>query len=155
LATITLAVLNMAGATVADDSLVERAFTEAVAAVGVSEQDGRFPAMLDHVRRTMGQSKSVVFRALLPEDQARQANSAFEPAYGRLVAAGRCEPVPGAAQTIRDPARRRRPHRRRRRRGVRRRRRHPRAGLRPRSARAAPTSAGTRRPITARQSSRR
>lgn len=97
---ITLAALDMAGTTVADDGLVERAFTEAVGAVGVSTSDERFPAMLDHVRRTMGQSKIVVFRALLPESEAQQANSAFEAAYSRLVGAGLCEPVPGAEQAV-------------------------------------------------------
>jgi phosphonatase-like hydrolase len=97
---ITLAALDMAGTTVADGGLVERAFTEAIDVVGVSERDGRFPAMLDHVRRTMGQSKIVVFRALLPETQAQQANAAFEAAYARLVRAGHCEPVPGAEQAV-------------------------------------------------------
>jgi phosphonatase-like hydrolase len=99
---ISLAVLDMAGTTVADDGLVERAFTEAIRAVGVSTSDDRFPAMLAHVRRTMGQSKIVVFRALLPETEAQQANAAFEDAYSRLVEAGHCEPVPGAVQAIKD-----------------------------------------------------
>jgi phosphonatase-like hydrolase len=99
---IALAVLDMAGTTVADDGLVERAFTEAIGAVGVSTSDDRFPAMLDHVRATMGQSKIVVFRALLPETEAQQANAAFEAAYNRLVDAGHCEPVPGAEQAIKD-----------------------------------------------------
>ncbi|AHI00250.1 phosphonatase-like hydrolase [Kutzneria viridogrisea] len=98
---ISLAVLDMAGTTVADDGLVERAFTEAIGAVGVSERDDRFPDMLAHVRATMGQSKIVVFRALLAEDLAQQANSAFEQAYSRLVGQGLCEPVPGAEQAIR------------------------------------------------------
>jgi len=97
---ITLAALDMAGTTVADDGLVERAFTEAIGSVGVSTSDDRFPAMLDHVRRTMGQSKIVVFRALLSESLAQQANSAFEAAYSRLVGEGLCEPVPGAEQAI-------------------------------------------------------
>ncbi|QUQ71909.1 phosphonatase-like hydrolase [Kutzneria sp. CA-103260] len=97
---ISLATLDMAGTTVADDGLVERAFTEAIAAVGVSTSDDRFPVMLDHVRRTMGQSKIVVFRAILSEAEARQANSAFEAAYSRLVGAGLCEPIPGAEQAI-------------------------------------------------------
>jgi phosphonatase-like hydrolase len=100
--TISLAVLDMAGTTVADDGLVERAFTEAIGAVGVSTSDDRFPAMLDHVRATMGQSKIVVFRALLPETEAQQANAAFEAAYSRLVEAGHCEPIPGAEQAIKD-----------------------------------------------------
>jgi phosphonatase-like hydrolase len=97
---ISLAALDMAGTTVADDGLVERAFTEATASVGVSTSDDRFPSMLDHVRRTMGQSKIVVFRALLSEAEAQQANSAFEAAYSRLVVAGHCEPIPGAEQAI-------------------------------------------------------
>ena len=97
---ISLAALDMAGTTVADDGLVERAFTEAIASVGVSSSDDRFPAMLDHVRTTMGQSKIAVFRALLSESEAQQANSAFETAYSRLVGAGLCEPIPGAEQAI-------------------------------------------------------
>ena len=97
---ISLAALDMAGTTVADDGLVERAFTEAIGSVGVSSSDDRFPAMLDHVRSTMGQSKIVVFRALLSESEAQQANSAFETAYSRLVGAGLCEPIPGAEQAI-------------------------------------------------------
>ena len=99
---ISLAALDMAGTTVADDGLVERAFTEAIGSVGVSSSDDRFPAMLDHVRRTMGQSKIVVFRALLPESEAQQANAAFEAAYSRLVTDGYCEPIPGAEQAIKD-----------------------------------------------------
>lgn len=99
---ISLAVLDMAGTTVADDGLVEQAFAEAIAAVGVSCTDDRFPAMLDHVRRTMGQSKIVVFRALLPETEAQQANRAFEAAYSRLVEAGHCSSIPGAEQAIKD-----------------------------------------------------
>ena len=97
---ISLAALDMAGTTVADDGLVERAFTEAIGSVGVSSSDDRFPAMLDHVRSTMGQSKIVVFRALLSESEAQQANSAFETAYSRLVGAGLCEPLPGAEQAV-------------------------------------------------------
>jgi phosphonatase-like hydrolase len=99
---ISLAALDMAGTTVADDGLVERAFTEAIGSVGVSSSDDRFPAMLDHVRVTMGQSKIVVFRALLPESEAQQANAGFEAAYSRLVADGLCEPIPGAEQAIKD-----------------------------------------------------
>ncbi|WP_033291537.1 phosphonatase-like hydrolase [Amycolatopsis jejuensis] len=93
-----LVVLDMAGTTVADDGLVERAFTEAIGG-GVSEED--LPKMLDYVRETMGQSKITVFRALLPEDRAQRANAEFESAYGRLVVAGECTPIPGAEETIR------------------------------------------------------
>ncbi|MBP2473594.1 phosphonatase-like hydrolase [Crossiella equi] len=89
---ITLAVLDMAGTTVLDEGLVERAFTTAVDAT---------PDMLDHVRRTMGESKITVFRTLFgDEDRAQAANRAFEAAYADLVDAGHCEPLPGAAETI-------------------------------------------------------
>ncbi|MDX2295086.1 MULTISPECIES: phosphonatase-like hydrolase [Streptomyces] len=92
-----LIVLDMAGTTVADDGLVERAFTAA------AERLGEDPAtMIDHVRATMGESKISVFRHLLGGDEtrARQANLAFEEAYGALVAEGLIAPVPGAAAAI-------------------------------------------------------
>ncbi|MFF9502853.1 phosphonatase-like hydrolase [Streptomyces sp. NPDC014656] len=92
-----LVVLDMAGTTVADDGLVERAFTAA------AERLGEDPAtMIDHVRATMGESKISVFRHLLGGDEARarQANLAFEEAYGALVSEGLIAPVPGAAETV-------------------------------------------------------
>jgi phosphonatase-like hydrolase len=97
-----LVVLDMAGTTVADDGLVVRAFTAAIGAAGVSETDSRYPAMLRYVLDTMGQSKITVFRALLDgETQAQQANSEFERAYGDVVKAGECTPIPGAEDVIR------------------------------------------------------
>ncbi|MFC8916245.1 phosphonatase-like hydrolase [Streptomyces sp. NPDC057116] len=96
--TITLVVLDMAGTTVADGGLVEEAFAAAARAVG-TEPDAR---MLGHVRATMGESKISVFRHLFgDEDRAQRANTAFEEAYGELVAAGRIAPVPGAADAVR------------------------------------------------------
>ncbi|MFF8836562.1 phosphonatase-like hydrolase [Streptomyces sp. NPDC015130] len=92
-----LVVLDMAGTTVADGGLVERAFTAA------AERLGEDPAtMIDHVRATMGESKISVFRHLLggDESRARQANLAFEEAYGELVSGGLVTPVPGAAEAI-------------------------------------------------------
>ncbi|MGW0119643.1 phosphonatase-like hydrolase [Streptomyces sp. NPDC003327] len=92
-----LVVLDMAGTTVADDGLVEQAFTAA------AERLGEDPAtMIDHVRATMGESKITVFRHLLggDEQRAQQANQAFEQAYGELVADGRIAPVAGAADAI-------------------------------------------------------
>ncbi|GAA4835165.1 phosphonatase-like hydrolase [Saccharopolyspora rosea] len=91
-----LAVLDMAGTTVADDGLVQRAFVAAVRDVGATATDD----MLDHVRRTMGESKIDVFRALLgDEERARRANAAFERAYAEHV--GDCREIDGAAETIR------------------------------------------------------
>ncbi|MEV7275946.1 phosphonatase-like hydrolase [Streptomyces sp. NPDC093111] len=92
-----LVVLDMAGTTVADGGLVERAFTAA------AERLGEDPAtMIDYVRATMGESKISVFRHLFggDEQRARQANLAFEEAYGELVADGRIAPLPGAAEAV-------------------------------------------------------
>lgn len=90
-----LVVFDMAGTTVLDDGLVERAFHAAL--------PDATPAMVGHVRATMGQSKIVVFRDLLhDEDLAQRANTAFEEAYAGLVEEGLCAPVPGAEQVIAD-----------------------------------------------------
>ncbi|QNE18498.1 phosphonatase-like hydrolase [Kribbella qitaiheensis] len=100
---IQLVVLDMAGTTVADDGLVEKAFTSAIGAQGIEPETRRYDEMLDHVRTTMGESKITVFRHLLGGDEAaaQQANKAFETAYGVLVDEGRCAPIPGAEDAIR------------------------------------------------------
>ncbi|WP_329250459.1 phosphonatase-like hydrolase [Streptomyces sp. NBC_01478] len=93
---IRLVVLDMAGTTVADDGLVEEAFTAAARHLGEE------PAtMLDHVRATMGESKISVFRHLFgTEGQAQEANKAFEAAYAELVDGGRIAALPGARETV-------------------------------------------------------
>ncbi|MGP4015473.1 phosphonatase-like hydrolase [Saccharopolyspora sp. 5N708] len=98
---IRLVVLDMAGTTVADDGLVEQAFIQAVGEVGIAES--AVAGMLDHVRRTMGESKITVFRHLLggDEDLAQQANRAFEQAYAARVADGDCREIDGAEAAIR------------------------------------------------------
>ncbi|WP_153537548.1 phosphonatase-like hydrolase [Actinomadura macrotermitis] len=92
----------MAGTTVLDGGLVEAAFAEAVAELGVAAGGAEHARMLDHVRATMGESKISVFRTLTggDEDAAQRANAAFERAYAELIGDGRCAPVPGAAETI-------------------------------------------------------
>ncbi|MDT7643505.1 MAG: hypothetical protein QOC75_505, partial [Pseudonocardiales bacterium] len=84
---IRLAVLDMAGTTVADDGLVETAFGAALAAAGVTE--AREPELWQQVRDTMGQSKIEVFRAVFDEDTAQLANRAFEQSYNDQIDAGR------------------------------------------------------------------
>ncbi|HEY3480449.1 MAG TPA: phosphonatase-like hydrolase [Streptomyces sp.] len=96
-----LVVLDMAGTTVADDGLVELAFSRAAAELGVEPGSADHTAKLEYVRATMGESKITVFRALFgDEERARRANSAFELAYAALVDGGRCAPLPGAAEAI-------------------------------------------------------
>ncbi|WP_344115243.1 phosphonatase-like hydrolase [Streptomyces blastmyceticus] len=96
-----LVVLDMAGTTVADDGLVEQAFAAAAAELGVQPGSARHAEQLAYVRATMGESKISVFRHLFGDEQrAQRANAAFEEAYGRLVDAGHCAPVPGARAAI-------------------------------------------------------
>ncbi|MGW0997639.1 HAD family hydrolase [Streptomyces sp. NPDC002523] len=91
----------MAGTTVADGGLVERAFEAAAAELGVEPGSADHAEKLDYVRATMGESKISVFRHLFgDEDLAQRANAAFEKAYGDLVDAGLIAPVPGAREAI-------------------------------------------------------
>ncbi|MEV5966711.1 phosphonatase-like hydrolase [Kribbella sp. NPDC051952] len=99
---IQLAVLDMAGTTVTDDGLVERAFTAAIGAQGIDQGMPEYDRMIDYVRATMGESKITVFHALVEtEDTAQQANKAFETAYASLVDEGHCSPIDGAEDAIR------------------------------------------------------
>jgi len=102
--TIRLAALDMAGTTVSDDGVVERAFRRALAAEGgpVSESPVGDPD--EFVRRTMGQSKIAVFTELFSGDAgaARRANAVFESAYDDAVDRGDVVALPGAAQTMAD-----------------------------------------------------
>jgi phosphonatase-like hydrolase len=96
---IALACLDMAGTTVRDAGLVDAAFAEAMSAVGLAEPD--FPAAKDHVHRTMGLPKEVVFRSILNDDaRARDAVAVFDASVLREVRAGRVEEQPGAAKAL-------------------------------------------------------
>ncbi|MFJ9853595.1 phosphonatase-like hydrolase [Streptomyces sp. NPDC101150] len=98
---ISLVVLDMAGTTVADGGLVERAFDAAAQRLGVEPGSAGHAEKLAYVRATMGESKISVFRHLFgDEDAAQRANKAFEEAYGELVDGGLIAPVPGAREAI-------------------------------------------------------
>ncbi|MGF6880865.1 phosphoglycolate phosphatase [Nocardia sp. GAS34] len=96
---IELAVLDMAGTTVADGGLVLRAFDAAATAAGIPADGPERAAATEYVLETMGQSKITVFRALLgDEDRAQLANRSFEAAYDEFAADA--TPIPGAAEAI-------------------------------------------------------
>jgi phosphoglycolate phosphatase len=98
---IQLAVIDMAGTTVADDGLVVAAFEAAATDVGVPESGPERERARQYVLDTMGQSKISVFRALFGgEDLAQQANAAFERAYERLIDEGKAAPIHGAAEAV-------------------------------------------------------
>ena len=98
---IQLAVVDMAGTTVADDGLVVRSFEAAATAAGLPETGAERESARQYVLDTMGQSKIVVFRAIFGnEELAQRANVAFESAYEGLIETGHAEPIPGAADAI-------------------------------------------------------
>ena len=100
---IELVVFDMAGTTVRDDGVVERAFQHAAERTGVAD---RMPwdEALAYVRRTMGTSKIDVFTYLSRGDvaAATAATEAFEAAYAELVAEEGVEEIPGAGALIRE-----------------------------------------------------
>lgn len=98
---IQLAVLDMAGTTVADDGLVIGSFEAAATAAGLPADGPERDHARQYVLDTMGQSKIVVFRALFgTEELAQRANAAFESAYESAIDAGQAAPVDGAAEAI-------------------------------------------------------
>ncbi|MEU0500535.1 phosphonatase-like hydrolase [Nocardia sp. NPDC004278] len=98
---IALAVLDMAGTTVADGGLVLRAFDIAATSAGIETEGPQRDSARQYVLDTMGQSKIAVFRALLgDEERAQAANLAFEAAYDALIDEVEISPIPGAAEAI-------------------------------------------------------
>jgi phosphoglycolate phosphatase len=98
---ITVACLDMAGTTVADEGCVMAAFVAAMAESGIVPGGPGYDAADEVVRATMGQSKIEVFRRILgSEDRARLANGVFERSYAASVRAGMVSAVPGATETI-------------------------------------------------------
>jgi len=101
-ASISLAVLDMAGTTIADDGLVEEAFGLAYDAEPALAGYGSREAVKEFARATMGQSKIAVSRELThADDAADRANLAFERGYESLVAGGGASAIPGAEAAIR------------------------------------------------------
>ncbi len=97
-APISMVCFDMAGTTVDDGTAVMDAFAVAADAVGLHGAERS--AAMDYAEATMGQSKIVVFRAMLDDDdeRAQHANRAFEAAYDQIVAEGRVRAMPGAEE---------------------------------------------------------
>jgi len=96
---ITVACLDMAGTTVADDGTVLEAFTAAIAEQTLPA--ARFQQAMTDVRSSMGQSKIEVFRRILGDEAAAaKANASFEDHYGAAVGRGEVAPMPGAEETF-------------------------------------------------------
>jgi phosphoglycolate phosphatase len=101
MSSITIACLDMAGTTVADDGSVLTAFSAALARFGPAEGSPAYTEAMRTVHATMGQSKIDVFRLILGDEAtAWQANEVFEERYADAVAAGQVSALPGAVDTI-------------------------------------------------------
>lgn len=96
-----LVILDMAGTTVSDAGLVERAFVSALDSAAIATGAAERAIAIDFVRATMGQSRIDVFTQLAGDPvKGATANAAFEVAYGRLLSEGLARPLPGAVETM-------------------------------------------------------
>ncbi|MDP4504051.1 HAD-IA family hydrolase [Nonomuraea sp. NBC_00507] len=99
---IKLVCLDLAGTTVGDIAMVERAFAEAIATQGIVPGTGAYARAMVHVHRSRGCPKIDVFRGIFPgnEAQAQAANLTFERSYeGALERAG-LVPMPGVIEVL-------------------------------------------------------
>jgi phosphoglycolate phosphatase len=100
-AKITVACLDMAGTTVADEGSVMAAFRGAMDEAGLVPGSEGYERAAGIVQATMGQSKIEVFRRILGDEAAAAAaNDAFERHYAQIVGAGQVAPLPGAVRTL-------------------------------------------------------
>jgi phosphoglycolate phosphatase len=98
---IALTCLDLAGTTVADDGVVDRAFTEALATQGVVPGTEAYERAMTRVDEARGRSKLDIFRQVFAdEDRARAANHSFERAYDSIIDRIGLTPVLGAEKAI-------------------------------------------------------
>lgn len=94
----TLVCLDLAGTTVADGTMVEKAFAEAIATQGIVPGTGAYAQAMVRIHRSRGRPKIDIFRELFPDNEARAqaTNLAFERSYGANIDRVGLTPLPGA-----------------------------------------------------------
>lgn len=98
---IALTCLDLAGTTVADDGVVDRAFAEALATQGVVRGTEAYQRAMIQVDDARGRSKLDIFRQVFAdEDRARAANHSFERAYDSAIDRVGLAPVLGAEKAM-------------------------------------------------------
>ncbi|MEV7968654.1 HAD family hydrolase [Sphaerisporangium sp. NPDC088356] len=99
---IKLACLDLAGTTIGDIAMVERAFAEAIATQGIVPGTGAYARAMVHVHRSRGCPKIEVFRGIFPgnEAQAQAANLTFERSYEGAIERSGLVPVPGTVEAL-------------------------------------------------------
>ncbi|GAA1258071.1 phosphonatase-like hydrolase [Sphaerisporangium rubeum] len=99
---IKLACLDLAGTTIGDTSMVERAFAEAIATQGIVPGTSAYARAMVHVHHSRGNPKIEVFRGIFPgnEPQAQAANLTFERSYQGAIDRAGLYPVPGTLEAL-------------------------------------------------------
>ncbi|MEN3533963.1 HAD family hydrolase [Microbispora sp. ZYX-F-249] len=97
-----LACLDLAGTTIGDIDMVERAFAEAIATQGIVPGTSAYARAMVHVHRSRGCPKIEVFRGIFPgnEAQAQAANLTFERSYEGAIERAGLMPLPGAVEAV-------------------------------------------------------
>lgn len=97
-----LACLDLAGTTIGDVAMVERAFAEAIATQGIVPGTGAYARAMVHVHRARGCPKIDVFRRIFPDNeiQAQAANLTFERAYEDVIERNGLVPMPGVVEAL-------------------------------------------------------
>lgn len=100
--TVSLACLDLTGTIVADDEMVEKAFSEAIATQGIVPSTSAYAKAMVQVHRMRGEPGISIFRVLFPEEEARAqaANVAFERSYDAAIDRVGLSPLPGAEAAI-------------------------------------------------------
>jgi len=97
-----LACLDLAGTTIGDIAMVERAFAEAIATQGIVPGTSAYARAMVHVHRSRGCPKIEVFRGIFPgnEAQAQAANLTFERSYEGALERTGLIPLPGTVEAL-------------------------------------------------------
>ncbi|TKK85959.1 HAD family hydrolase [Herbidospora galbida] len=99
---IKLACLDLAGTTIGDVALVERAFAESIATQGIVPGTSAYARAMVHVHRSRGCPKIDVFRGIFPDNeaQAQAANLTFERSYEGSIERAGVTPLPGTVEAL-------------------------------------------------------
>jgi len=99
---VSLVCCGLIGTTVADDGMVDRAYSEAIATQGVVTGTTAYARCMAQVHRSRGRAPIDVLQTLFPESQARAqaAQLAFDRSFSSAVDRTGVAAVPGAEQAI-------------------------------------------------------
>jgi phosphoglycolate phosphatase len=99
---ITLACFGLVGTLIADDGVVELAFSEAIATQGVVSGTSAYARCMAAVHRARGQAPGDVLTALFPDNVARAqaARLAFDRSLAGAIARTVATPIPGAREVL-------------------------------------------------------